>query len=205
MLEFYDFIKSRRSIRQYRPQLISQDQLIRIIEAGKWAPSAHNSQPWRFFIIQGAADKERLANAMAEAFHQDLKKDGVESAVIDKLVKSSVERFSSAPVLLLVCLTMEPMDFYSDETRQQAEYVMAVQSVAAAIHTILLAAHAEGLGACWFCAPLFCTDTVQRTLGLAEDLIPQALITMGVANELPKPPLRHSFDKFATFIEGQGR
>jgi F420 biosynthesis protein FbiB-like protein len=140
---------------------------------------------------------------MGDVFRRDLTADGEESTKIDELVATSVTRFSSAPVLILVCLTMKPMDVYPDEKRQRAEYIMAVQSVAAAVQTMLLAAHAEGLAGCWFCAPLFCPDTVQQILGLPETIIPQALVTLGFADETPDPSPRQPFEKLVTFIQGE--
>jgi coenzyme F420-0:L-glutamate ligase/coenzyme F420-1:gamma-L-glutamate ligase len=199
--EFYEFIATRRSIRKFKKDPVSIDKLTRIVEVGKWAPSAHNAQPWQFFIFQNRVAKEKLAKAMGEAFHQDLEADGENPKLIETLVQESVERFSSAPVLILACLTMELMDSYPDKKRKAAEVVMAVQSVAVAVHTILLAAYAEGLGACWFCAPLFCPDAVRRTLGLSDELIPQALIAVGIADEAPDPPLRYPIEKFVTFVD----
>jgi len=69
---------------------------------------------------------------------------------------------------------------------------MATQSLAAAIQNILLAAHAKGLGACWFCAPLFCQETVRRVLGMPDEVEPQALIVIGYPAEQPEPPPRKS-------------
>ena len=51
---------------------------------------------------------------------------------------------------------------------------MAVQSTAMAVQNMLLLAHAEGLAACWMCAPLFCPDTVRAALDLPADWQPQA-------------------------------
>jgi F420 biosynthesis protein FbiB-like protein len=203
MREFYELIANRRSVRKFRKKTISDEQLTRIVEASKWAPSAHNAQPWRFFILQTSSEKEKLAKAMGATFRQDLEAEGEAPELIEDLVHASVERFSSAPVLILACLTMQPMDSYPDKKRRQAEFLMAVQSVAAALHTMLLAAHVEGLAACWFCAPLFCPDTVQQTLGLSDEFIPQALVTLGVADEVPEPPIRHPFEEFVTFVGGK--
>jgi F420 biosynthesis protein FbiB-like protein len=198
--EFYEFVASRRSIRQLQRASVSRDRLKRILSAGRWAPSAHNAQPWRFLVIQKSDMKEKLAKAMGKVFRQDLEVDGEEPELVDDLVQASVDRFSSAPVLVLVCLIMEPMDSYPDEKRQQTEFVMAIQSVAAAIQTILLAAHVEGVGGCWFCAPLFCPGAVQQALGLSEDLIPQALLTLGEADETPEPPIRLPFEEVVRFL-----
>ena len=67
---------------------------------------------------------------------------------------------------------------------------MAVQSVAMAVQNLLLAAHAEGLGACWMCAPLFCAEIVCRALDLPADWEPQALITLGYPGIGGKPAAR---------------
>ncbi len=200
MQEFYEFVTSRRSIRQLQQAPISRDRLKRILSAGRWAPSAHNAQPWRFFVLQTENRKVQLAKAMGRAFRQDLEADGEAPELVDDLVQATVDRFSSAPVLVLVCLTMGPMDSYPDKKRQQTEFMLAVQSIAAAIQTILLAAHVEGLGGCWFCAPLFCPEAVQQALGLSEEFVPQALLTLGEANETPDPPIRQPFEEVVMFL-----
>ena len=196
-----DVIRSRRSIRKYRKDTVSEEQISRILDAGIWAPSAHNVQPWRFCVISSPVIKERLAMAMGARYRQDLESDGEATERIETLVNTSIERFTKAPVLLLVCLTMKGMDSYPDKKRQDAEYVMGIQSVAAAIQNILFKIHAEGLSACWFCAPLFCQKEVQKTLGLSKDLLPQALITIGVPDEAPEAPKRFQVKDVVTFYE----
>ena len=54
-------IHRRRSIREYTTETVSRDQLLQIIEAGLWAPSGLNNQPWRFVIIRDDAVREQLA------------------------------------------------------------------------------------------------------------------------------------------------
>lgn len=201
MQDFYDFVLNRRSIRHFREQTIAQEQIVRILKAGMWAPSAHNAQPWRFYILNSSTVKEKLAKAMSAEFRRDLINDGESAETIDSLVHTSVNRFVKAPVLLLVCLTMESMDSYPDERRTHAEYVMGVQSVAAAIQNILLAVHAEGLSGCWFCAPLFCQEVVKQVLGVSEDILPQALITIGLSDENPDPPPRFPIEKIIKVLE----
>ena len=78
---------------------------------------------------------------------------------------------------------MEEMDVYPDERCAQAEWTMAVQSVALACQNLLLAAHYHNLGACWMCAPLFVPDLVRVVLTLPETWQPQALLTLGYPAE----------------------
>jgi nitroreductase len=70
--------------------------------------------------------------------------------------------------------------------------MMAVQSVAMAGENLLLAASAEGWGACWMCAPLFAGDEARRALDLPQDWEPQGLVLLGEAAEAPAPRGRKS-------------
>jgi len=185
-----DIIKDRRSVKEYSPKEVSKEVLFRILEAGRWAPSAHNAQPWRFIVIRDSALKQRLADDMAGRWNEDMSKNGIPEEHRESLIKASVERFRNARVVVVVCLTMEGMNEYPDEQRKKIEYFMAVQSVAAAIENMLLAAQGEGLGSCWFCAPLFCQDVVRKTLRIPKHVDPQALITLGYPANKPNPPPR---------------
>ena len=172
-------LHSRRSLRRYHPELPSQALLEEVLNAAIQAPSAHNRQPWRFVVLRDAERKAGLAQAMGAQLRADLQADGMPAALIEADVQRSWARMTGAPVLVLLCLSMQDMDDYPDAGRGQAEYMMAVQGTAMAGQNLLLAAHALGLGACWMCAPLFCPEVVSRELTLPSDWQPQGLITLG--------------------------
>ena len=176
-------IRGRRSIRRYEKREVPKGVLERLITAATWAPSAHNRQPWRFAVVTDEAMRRRLAKAMGQALQEDLTADGAPEEVIEMDVQRSYRRISGAPALILLCMTEVDMDVYPDERRQRNERLMAVQSAAMAGQNLLLAAHAEGLGSCWMCAPLFCQDVVRQTLGLPAEWQPQGLITLGYPAE----------------------
>lgn len=183
-------IRDRRSVRGYLLKEVSNSFLQQVLDAARWAPSAHNAQPWRFIVVKDLNTKRRLAEAMASEWNKDLRRDGTLPEDRGRCTKASIKQFTDPPILIVACLTMDDMDKYCDEERQEAEYTMAVQSVAAAIQNMLLAAHAKGLGACWFCAPLFCPEVVGETLGIPKNIRPQALITLGYKAERPRAPTR---------------
>jgi coenzyme F420-0:L-glutamate ligase/coenzyme F420-1:gamma-L-glutamate ligase len=192
-----DSVKKRRSIRKYSSRKVSIDVLRQVLEAAGWAPSAHNAQPWRFIILINKAVKRDLAEAMANAWMADMIKDGTPAEVRENMVKASVEQFTRAPVLVVACLSMKDMIKYADESRQKCERDLAVQSLGAAIQNMLLVAHSKNLGACWFCAPIFCKDTVRKVLKIPEDVEPQALITIGYPAEKPNAPPRKPFQNYS--------
>lgn len=194
---FIDIIRGRRSIRLYSPIDVPWNLLLEIIDAARWAPSAHNAQPWYFIIISDPKVKRELAESMASDWAKDLERDGVPPNVSKMLIEGSIKRFTEAPILVVAGVTMRDMHKYPDERRQRLEHLMATQSLAAAIQNILLAAHAKGLGTCWFCAPLFCQETVKKVLGIPSDVEPQALISIGYPAEQPRAPPRKSLDEIA--------
>src|SRR5690349_5114239 len=162
---FYRLVADRRSIRRYEASAVPAETLDRVLAAARWAPSAHNRQPWRFAILTPFHWKDRLARAMGDRLRRDRLADGDPPAAIDQDVARSYARIAGAPVVIVVTLDMADMDHYRDG-RQSAERTMAVQSTAMATQNLLLAAHAEGLGACWMCAPLFCPEVVTEALAL---------------------------------------
>jgi nitroreductase len=98
-------IQKRRSIRNFLAHEVSPELVLEGLAAAGWAPSAHNSQPWRFIVICDPALKHKLACAMAEAWAADLTRDC--STVDEEKRRERVDRFAKAPVLILACLNME--------------------------------------------------------------------------------------------------
>jgi len=192
---FQTLIRTRRSIRRYQPEAIAPEVLHRILEAGTWAPSAHNRQPWRFVVLTDAPQREALATTMGNLLRASRTADGDDAADIDGDVARSYARITSAGAAIAAFLTLEDMDVYPDPKRSRAEELMAVQGVAMAVQNILVAAHAEGLGACWMCAPLFCQEEVGAALGVPPHWQAQALLTLGAPASKGKPPVRRPLDE----------
>lgn len=183
-------IAGRRSIRRYRPDAVPRALIDALLQAAVCAPSAHNRQPWRFRVLADADEQARLADAMGAKLRRDRRADGDAEAAIEADAARSRARITEAPAIVVVCLSEEDMDRYPDPRRRQAEYLLAVQSVAMAGQNLLLAAHGAGLGACWVCAPLFCPEIVQEVLALPPAWQPQGMVTLGYPANGGKPCVR---------------
>ena len=181
--QFWQLIQGRRSVRRYQDRPVAPEMLEKLLTAATWAPSAHNRQPWRLCLVTSSQAKAHLSACMAEQWRQDLGVDGTDPAQVERRIAISHARLTGAAALIIAAVSMEAMDLYPDEHRQQAEWIMAVQSVALACQNLLLAAHHYGLGACWMCAPLFVPTVVRTALTLPEAWQPQALITVGYPAE----------------------
>ena len=196
-----DFLRSRRSIRRFKPDPVPDSVIRDILHTATFAPSAHNRQPWRFIVLTDPAAKTRLAESMAADFQRDLEQDHLPTEGITKRVNRSRERITSAPVVVILCMDMSEMDTYPDDRRNQAEHFIASQSVANAGMQLLLAAHAEGLGGVWVCSPVFAQETVQTALNLSTTWEPQAMFLIGYADENPPVRERKPLEKVTIYFD----
>jgi F420 biosynthesis protein FbiB-like protein len=198
--DLHEWLRSRRSVRRFRPDPIPADTITRILETATWAPNAHNRQPWRFVQLSSRASRESLAGAMGIEFRKTLQAEDLSADEISVQLERSRARILEAPEAILLCLDTDVLDKYEDPTRTQGEYLMGVQSVALAGGQLLLAAHAEGLAGVWICAPLFTPAEISRALGLAESWQAQGLILLGYPVKIPEERPRNPISDVAKII-----
>jgi len=182
-----DCLRTRRSIRKYKDTKIDIRILKDIIQLAIMAPSAHNSNPWYFIILDNDDLKNQLALKMAEKYKTDLLNDKIDERTIRKLIHESITKFSTAPCIVVACLDMNKIQKYPDAKRQEIEHFMGIQSVSASIQNLLLAAHDKGIASCWYCAPLFAQEIVRFVLQIPDEIEPLAFITLGYP--LDKQPI----------------
>jgi F420 biosynthesis protein FbiB-like protein len=186
-IELHAWLRSRRSVRRFLPQPVAAETLARILETATWAPNAHNRQPWRFVILESAESRAQLAGAMGAEFERVLRAEALSEAEVLAQSQRSRARLLEAPAAVLLCLDTTVLDEYEDAGRTQGEALMGAQSVALAGGQLLLAAHAEGLGGVWICAPLFVPAEVSRALDLPAGWQAQGVVLLGYAAK-PAPP-----------------
>jgi len=174
-----DAILRRQTVRRFHTTALTASQRDALIDAASRAPSAHGRQPWKFIDIAAGAVRQQLCVAMGDTWQADMARDGYDATQIAQRIQVSTTRITNAPLLIMPCVDMSKLDHYPDQLRQDAEYLMAVQSIGCAIQLMLLTAVQLGFDGGWMCAPLFCQATVRSVLRLPETLIPQAFIPFG--------------------------
>ena len=195
----HTFLRGRYSVRKFLPQPVPREVLERILETTTWSPSAHNQQPWRFVVMESIEIRERLGAALGKPLEQALISEGMDAETAHGRSERSRLRIAGAPLGILLCLDAEAIPFEENIERRAHEYQMAVQSVALAGGTLLLAAHAEGLEGVWLCAPLFQPDLVRQVLDLPESWHPQGLLLVGAPDEQPQPRSRLPWQDVTVF------
>jgi F420 biosynthesis protein FbiB-like protein len=180
-MDQHSFLRTRRSIRRFKPDPISDSVIERILTTATFAPSAHNRQPWRFVIVRTHAVRMRLAQALTSKMRADMQAEGTAESEIEKRTANSLRRIDEAPVLIMLCRDITDVQVDTSE-----EVMMGVQSVAAAGLQLLLAAHAEGLGGNWICWPLYAQEETRNALELPDSWEPHAMFFVGLSDEESK-------------------
>ena len=200
-------IKDRRSIRKFKPDAISEMDLHTILEAGIAAPSSKNRQPWHFTVVRGDA-KEELARVMERGLNLEIKAHEPFLPDSMKFINgafTSVNVMREAPVVVLVSNDLgRCTDFASNlSVDERVAELCNVQSVAAAVENMLLAAQELGIGSLWICDIFFAYPELSEWMekkNLSHGMLVAAL-AFGYADEAPKARTRKSLHDVVTFIK----
>ncbi|MCM2325035.1 MAG: nitroreductase family protein [Candidatus Woesearchaeota archaeon] len=175
-MNVFEAIATRRSIRKYTSQDVPMEILGLIIDAGRYAPSAGNTQNWRFIIIKDPSNRQKIAEASMQQLW-----------------------IAEAPILICVVSETEKLKkFYG----VRGERLYSVQNCAAAVQNMLLTAHALGLASCWISS--FDEEVLSRTLGLPGEVRPQAVLPIGYPDEIVPAPSHYTMEN-VTYFEAYGR
>ncbi len=200
-------IKDRRSIRKFKPDAISEMDLHTILEAGIAAPSSKNRQPWHFTVVRGDA-KEELAQVMERGLNLEIKAHEPFLPDSMKFINgafTSVNVMREAPVVVLVSNDLgRCTDFASNlSVDERVAELCNVQSVAAAVENMLLAAQELGIGSLWICDIFFAYPELSEWMekkNLSHGMLVAAL-AFGYGDEAPKARTRKSLHDVVTFIK----
>ncbi|HSW64071.1 MAG TPA: nitroreductase family protein [Dissulfurispiraceae bacterium] len=191
-------IRNRRSIRSFTDQPVTDKQIQVLLSAANEAPSAHNQQSWRFIVLRNRKKQELadLVSARANDFPRP------SSALLRMAARSIV----SAPVVIAVANTGELMNHGTDLFKVEKEMAfdffrtMEIQSSAAAVQNLLLAATSTGLATVWLGILYLMKDDVLRQLGEPEGEF-MAVVPVGYAQRETRGPKKQPVDMRVKFLD----
>ncbi len=188
-MNLVDAVAARRSVRAFKDLPVPRGIVERAVELAVQAPAPHHSLPWRFVLLEGREEKEKLSLSMARQWRADLRRDRVDEATIERVIARSHALLASTPLLTVCCADMTRAHSYADQRRKLAEWSLFAHSVGAALQTFMLALAEEDVASCWISAPVFCRDVVKATLDLGDAIEPHALVLVGYASNdyTPRP------------------
>ncbi|MBN2333761.1 MAG: nitroreductase family protein [Deltaproteobacteria bacterium] len=191
-------INRRHSTRVFADQPISEADLLTILQAANRAPSAHNQQSWRFIVIRGEKKHQlvQLVSARAGDFPRASR----------ALLRMASRSIASAPVVIAVANTGELIAhgidlFKVDKTIAHDFFrTMEIQSSAAAVQNLLLAATALGLSSVWLGILFLIKDDILQFLGEPAGEF-MAVIPIGHAATAGKSPKKRPLEMIVKTLD----
>jgi nitroreductase len=197
-------IKGRRSIRQWKREEVPDELLKKAVELATWAPNGGNYQGWRFIIVKQKEMIEKLANAVQSVTDKIASWPEAVSWQEDvNRYRKNASFFRNAPVCIGVFsgVYQSPMDkvlIARESFDREAKEILgyrrsaptAVQSVAAAVTTMLLVFTQIGLGAVWLVSPIQAKKEIEAILKVPSNMDLICLIAVGYPDESPRKERR---------------
>ena len=192
-------IRNRRSVRMFLDRMVSDEDLQIILHAANQAPSAHNQQSWRFVVLRDKkkAELANLVNTMADSFPKP-------SCVLLRLASRSIV---SAPVVIAAANSGELISrgtelFKVDkDTAHDFFRIMEIQSSAAAVENLLIAATSLGLSAVWLGVLVLIKKDILKFIGEPPEGEFMAVIPVGYAAKTSEGPKKRSLEMVVKYLD----
>lgn len=159
-MDIFEAIRGRRSIRKYKSEPIPDELIEKILEAGRWAPTGGNIQPWKFIVVK-------------------------DQKILNMVRKISPGYLGVTPLAIVVCSDRQKA--YTLGGKLGRDY-LSIADCSMAVENMLLAAHALGLGSCP--VKSFSHVALKEILDIPEGIEPELIVIIGYPDERPPPPPR---------------
>jgi nitroreductase len=194
--DFFAVARAQRAHRSFTADPVSDDDLVRILEAATWSPSAENSQPWVFVVVRDPARRavlDDLARRLWASGAKEATADRSPAHVVADVDQATEAGFGGAPVVVVVA---------GDTSR--CHRVSLASSVFPAVQNLLLAAGALGYGTALTTLATYATDEVRKVLDLPASIDPLAIIPVGRPARRLGPSRRETVAS-RSHLDGYGR
>lgn len=207
-----EFIYKRKSIRDYKGGIVPKEDILKMLEAATYAPSAKHQQNWHFVVVQNQEVIDKIAEAATEShmYIASLIDSEEERKKYERLLPyyTNFKRASNAVLVYskeydcieekLLKANNAPQEVIDRVVSPQS----AAQGIGAAVENFLLAAAEMGYGACYMTGPAHANDKIEKIIGLEkEGYTLMSIISLGIpADNTPKQPRRKPLEEVVTFI-----
>ncbi len=176
-----DCIKTRRSIRSYKADQVPQEVIREVVELARFAPSWKNTQTARYYVVQDAVLKQKIAENCMMGF------------------AFNTNTLTKAPALVVLAYVEKRCGYERDgsfTTSKGDRWEMFDAGIAA--QTFCLAAHEKGLGTCIM--GIFDEEKIAEAISLPEGQKIGAVLAIGYAEEEPQAPARKETEQLVQFL-----
>lgn len=207
-----DFIYNRHSVRKFTDEEVNMDDLMKILEASTYCPSAKNVQNWHFVVVKNKDKIKQMAKAIEnknKLIADKLTNEDQKSNFTNFLRFATV--FQNAPVVILVYASsykpngldeLKESDEFQEEIEIITEMSPQMQSIGALIENLSLAATAMGYGTCWMTSGNYAAKEITNVIKFKkEGFSLAAIVPIGVPSLPIKSPRRKPVEEVLSIIE----
>lgn len=184
-LGFFEVVRARRSVRKFTPSPVPEEDLRRILDAARMAPTSGNQQPWKFLVVRNRVTLDRIKETCIErSLAAREARQGSVTAEQTQSVRQYFSDYLSAPVYVVVL---------TDNESRYPAYNHWDGPLAAGY--LMLAARALGYGT------VFATDSIpeevtREVLGIPERYTRVCFTPVGVPEAWSDSPVKKELDEF---------
>lgn len=171
-------ITDRRTVKQFLPQPVTQDQLAQLIELAVWAPNHRLNEPWRFYVLSGDA-RTGVGDIAGAILAAKISAAGGEPDVVARKASEAAATWASVPTLVFVTMVGDPNPEIDLEN---------YGAVGCAIQNFTLAAHAAGIGTSWSSGAVAAAPELLTLVGAGEQERMVGLLRVGYLDPTAPPP-----------------
>ncbi len=175
--ELIGLMKKRWTARKFESKDVDEEDLEKILEAGRWSPSGGNKQPWELIVIRDEETKHKIAELYAEGMG----------------MSDPPERYTSPPVLIAVCVDKRVIDSYPD--MMPAEFVVYA-SIGSMVQNMSLAAASLDLALSWGTQPEGIKEEVKELLEVPDYIEVPDILQLGYPDQERYSSDRRRIDEF---------
>lgn len=174
-MDLLNIIKERRSVRKYKSTPVKKEDLVRVLEAARWAPSWANTQVWHFVLITDVSLKEKLSQAIYS--------------------KRAAEAIVQAPVTIVACAQLGKSGYLKGEiVSDKGDWYMF--DLGLAMQNLVLMAYSLGLGTVH--VGHFNAKMAEEILGIPAGMVVVEMTPLGYPDEIARTPPRKELKDIAS-------
>ena len=186
---FLDLVKRRRSYWEFRPDPVALEDVQKVIDAARWAPTGFNSQPWEFVVVGDTDLREEIGRIISEAMPPRRPGGGPPPGPGGR--RKDPMGFMTAPVFIVLLGDTRvrgygPPDLQRNDTRWRSIFTSSLAIPFAYMH---LAATSLGLASRWVSATGFdpAESRIKELLGVPDDFVIYDMMALGYSDFVPAP------------------
>ena len=187
----FEIIKSRRTVRDFRPLPVPREHLLKILDMARSAPTSGNQQPWKFLVVQDRAKLDLLRIKAVDWFLEDYAKRMKPTpeilAGLRNQLPATMTKVLSAPVY--VAVLTDSQSEYPPDNRNDGPLAVAM---------LMIAARSLGYGT-GFYTTYFPEARMREFFGIPDRYNLVCFTPIGVPSEWPPPPAKKPLEDFIVF------